>query len=331
MKKVLALIISVALMLTLTPAISAVSTEESSLAETYYISTPYEDIFKSESGEYALKVDDKTYLAVEKTDFSFSDDRSVDAILNDTSIPEEVRQSVATRYQAAVESGNFDATGSLFSPNIEQSNKRYTDQTIWYNYNGIPMYSYQAYYWNLESEAGDLFSGKSTWDKLVDLVDISINVGGIASTVGLIASGSQLSAVISVAGTIAGGVSILETLNDLFGTKYMNGSTRDYAEIKFVYDCVDQWTYGNVDGSGGTLGLTTQQITFLETWIDVYFYDDDTHTGVGSGGPELVFEHADKVVESEHFSDPWETAYKYAYSPRTEWLEFEVGDLVFTP
>ena len=100
----------------------------------------------------------------------------------------------------------------------------------------------------------------------------------------------------------------------------MSGSTRDYAEIKFVYDCVDQWTYGNVDGSGNTLGLTTQQVTFLETWVDVYFYNDDTHTGTGSGGPELMFNHADKVVESEHFSNPWEIAYNYAYSPRTEWL-----------
>ena len=122
-------------------------------------------------------------------------------------------------------------------------------------------------------------------------------------------------------------ISLLQAFKNHFNNTVLTGVTKDFAQIKLVFDCIDQYTYAKY-GSGWNLGLYTQSITIKSSRTLQYYYDASIRNGREYETPLRTINEGHM---SAHYSSPWAVAYQYQFStvPYEEKLSWKVKTRTF--
>lgn len=325
MKKKISILLCLCLALTL-PVSAAESnlhdTCENSITSTYNHATCFSNIKMSEEGHYAIciEVGDKTiYQPAKRFDIQVSDRNSVNLVVNNEDIPEEIRSEIEERYQKAISQNNYELEMVLFTaasaavPYEASEESAISESAIseseYYTYNGRNMRSDRLYTYNMSTGTAYIDKGHATKETAEALFNLNLCIASMLPM-------PKIS-------LVASGVSLLTAYRNLGYSQYIVGDNEDYIWIRIIYDDVLQWTYGEMSPDEWLLGLETQKVSIRDILSEEYYFNSSLRRGQAAQFQQSNIK--DFELETENFSSPWEKAYYGVFAPTIETVWAKVG------
>ncbi|MDR2487625.1 MAG: hypothetical protein LBD12_06620 [Clostridiales Family XIII bacterium] len=287
----------------------------------YLLPTDIKGLKLSLDGQYAMEMDTpegKRLFPVERVDGAVKDASSMQSLLDDASLPTEVREKVQSRYEQALQIGNMDAKVSVLLPTQERRSvtngmsMRATQTSTPYTYNGVKMKSVRTYWTGIGTPTFQVKKGAGTWATANLIYNVLLTGASVASP---------------AVSFYASGISLWQAFKNHYNVTTVTGSTRDLLEVYLLFDCIDQHTYAQY-GSSWNLGLYSQKITIIYEWQRQYYYNDNSGKGKDFQDDRWV----SVPHQSKHYDSPWATAYQYQFStvPYEEKLSWKVHEKIFS-
>lgn len=277
----------------------------------YSVQTPFDGIVTSQDGFYAMKTQlsnnlNTVDIPVGRLDIDLSNDNEIETVLNRSDIPQEVKAEIKNKHISAKENNCSTATMSYFSSGLLSDD----EETTYYTYKGHRMRNDKLFTYGLSTGWEYIEEGYDTLDTSENITDIVLTSVGVANV---------------YVGILSTGMSLFEAFVDEWGQDFATGHSSDYAQIRLIYDDIDQWTYAEIDGEW-SIGLISGCITVTKIGTEQYYYNINDRTGETTTTDEYV----NVEYESENFSYPWPAAWQWAGNPEDETIEWEAGDKIFS-
>lgn len=276
--------------------------------------TEFAGIIQLDGEKYAYQADDNTTLMLGRLDIDILNDIEFQNAMNRNDIPTDVKVVLKERREKVMQSGITSKIVTIFSPDFvdesgivpfSNSDEKY------YDYQGHPMKSVYFYEKGIDTTWQTVEEGTKAYPLAKMLHSVVLTSAGFSPIVEV-----QF---------FAAGISLAEAFMNAHPSAVVHGSKDDVLQIRYSYDHIEQWTYGNLGGKW-TLGLITHRSTINEIGRFQYYYDSEAGRGSHESGDEGVYE----VYKSEHYSDPWATAWRnIGYDAPNESLALKVGNKVF--
>lgn len=286
----------------------------------YFKSQEYDDIYEDGNQHVmvASKEENSTELVaipMKRSDIKFNDKDAVEAFLKREDLPKEAIESFKEKYQAylALEGETeIQPALTLFEPATTATTRNGgdPDYITTYTYNGWPMQTYHFNYTNNSTGWKNVKKGKTTKDTVKLIYDIALSVG------------SEVNKKLSYFST---GKSILDAFLNYNGLSSNQVTTNvgDYFQARLVWDQSEKYTMTDRGGlTSWQTGLITYKITVKQLGQETYF--------VNSGkGPYLTDRTYKEVVKSEHYDNPWATAFKNGDMAVREYVSWSTGGVSY--
>lgn len=250
-------------------------------------STEDNEIYYISEGQYALAVDNDTFVLSTKIDL-MNEDQSVNIDkMDEYKIPKDMKEEIVKEAQKQKTIGNNDFEVSVFVPyNKSQSNEivtygsPITEETNYYSYNGYRLRDWIVRYSHMS------FGGEKEGS---NVIDIAKSFTGLVITIG--SNIEKVSLFFNAAGVAT---TLFDVVSSLHGTiKY--GSTSDRVYSLTVYDKLEKQT--QVDNNGvWNVGVNSRKV-----WLD----RNETRNYYASTGK--IFDETkiiNKSIYSENFNNP---------------------------
>lgn len=290
--------------------------------ETYLKSQRYDDIYEN-GDQYVMIVTDEdnseelTVIPMERKDINFDDEDAVEMFLNRKDIPKEAIESFKEKYQsylALEEDENVQPTLTTFEPASVATTRGAgsPDYITTYTYNGWPMQTYHFNYGNLSTGWKTIEKGRKTKDVIKLVSDVALSIAGAGK-------GKKLS-------FFSTGKSILDAFLTYAGIATSNELTTnvsDYFQVRLLWDQNEKYTMTDRGGmTGWQTGLITYKVTVKKLGQETYF---------AKSGKEPNFSDRpyNEEIKSEHFNNPWETAFKNGDLAVREYVSWSTGGVSF--
>lgn len=281
--------------------------------------TDFQDIKRSDTDGYAMEVETTYGTALQpvgRLDISVDNEKSLEILVANDSIPAEIKVSICEEYERAKAMGNNDVEITYFSAAILDSGTNArggalgTDESITKVYNGYNMRSDRVYYSGLSTGWEYIASGSKAYSTISNITSVALTCAGLTP--------------IATVSFAAAGISLLQIFLNAYSSAVVGGHTDDYAQARLIYDKVDQWTLREIGGSW-YLGLTSMCATVTKIGSEVYLWDSSSKTGKTKTTDRTV----NIYVATDNYEDPWAIAYQYSYATYVEELSWEVGSKEF--
>ncbi len=289
--------------------------------KTYLKSQEDDDIYEN-GGQYVLLANDEdnpaelTVIPMERKEINFDDEDAVDRFLNREDIPKEAIESFEEKYQAYLTSGgdeNIQPSLIMFEPARTATTRGGgdPDYITTYTYNGWPMQTYHFNYTNLSTGWKNIEKGKKTKDvaKLVSDVVISVAGAGKNKALSYFSTGkSILDAFLSFAG---------------MNSNELTTNVSDYFQARLVWDQSEKYTMTDRGGlTSWQTGLITYKVTVKKLGQETYFAKSGKE-------PNHTDASYNEVMKSEHYDNPWATAFKNGDMAVREYVSWSTGNVSY--
>ncbi|MDF2514023.1 MAG: hypothetical protein K0S04_3889 [Herbinix sp.] len=266
-------------------------------------------VYSLDDGTLLLQTSPDVYEVVQRRTAKLCDNDNINAIMNDTSITQEVKDDILKRSQQQSAINNKMATVDVYIP---ASSKAMTSSPMatndnYYTYVAPNGRSYKikdtvAYYSNLESTECQYVSGPSSGTVSDGIINFIVTVASTNTYVGIFSTG----------------YSILQNFLTALGARTYYGSANDYAWFRVKYDIWTKWTFVDMTGSGGwATGAVTEQVyQKTVTWRE-YFVTDK-----GGNSKEDTITY-NKIYTSPNYNYPPAIAVQWAGGPG--WVENDIS------
>ena len=252
------------------------------------------EVYSLDNGTLLLQTSEDVYQIVQRHTAKLSDSDKVNLILNDASIPQEVKEDVLKKSQQAIETNSKLATVDVYIPDISNASSRISPMTTtntFYTYNNKKLKDTVVYYTNFQS--GNIVYVKG------------FNAGNLASSIKeFIIMGAETNKYVSIFTTA---VSVLQNFFNVFGAKTYYGSAQDYASFNVCYDITTKWTFVDLYGDGSwATGAVTEKVLLKNIRYEEYFV---TNKG---GNYRNKIEYYNKTYITPNFNNPAPKAVQWA-------------------
>jgi deoxyhypusine synthase len=169
--------------------------------------------------------------------------------MNDTSIPQEIKDDILKRSQQAIATNNNLATVDIYTPDRETTTISPMTQLPdrYYTYQGKNMKDTVVYYTDYRSPDCEISKGFNSGNIANGIRDLIITIAGLSNN-----------NYISIFTT---GVSILQNFFTMFGANVYHGTSGDYCEFEATYDIYTKWTFVDLFGDGSwATGAVTEKV-----------------------------------------------------------------------
>jgi hypothetical protein len=274
------------------------------------------EVYSMDDGTLLLQVRPDTYQAVQRRTAKLSDNAKIKAIINDTSIAQEIKDDILKRTEQQV--GNNLATVDLYTPVSSNPTGTVT-----------PMTTYDRFYtykdtkgrtWNMKDTVIYYTSMESNWCDYVK----TFNAGDISNGARDFCIG--MAGGLKYVSIFASGVSIWQNLMTATGCKTYYGGKGDALQFNITYDVTNKWVFVDLTGDGGWATGACLERVYQKTieWYTYLFTDK----GGSSTSPKITY---NQTYVSPYFDNPSAIAVQYAGSTGyTDWCyTFEVGATTF--
>lgn len=290
----------------------------------------FDDIFISKSGQYFMCLPESTgketsmicdtveiaesrefLIPVEKIEIDISNKNCITALSQRNDIPQIIVDDLIANYEDYKEVENLPQV-TLFAPYASSKDEEY--KII----DGFRMKTFRIYINGGSTSWMIVKKGKNTKETAKTMKDVlvqAISFGGSAAA--------------KTVSYFASGISVFQAFLNF--TKMTENtivsSTEDYVQMRFVFDTIKQYTstdYGNPGDEDYQVQLVTYKTTITQIGEEVYF----ANTGKG---PSTDDRECHVEIQSGHFDDPWETAFKRGrQNPGYEDITYTTGGVTFT-
>lgn len=266
--------------------IQPLSSEEK---ESFFIakSTGDNEVYYISEDQYALFVDNDTFVLSTKVDL-INEDQSVNIDKIDAyKIPKDMKEEIVKAAQQQKTIGNNDFEISVFVPyNKSQSNEivtygsPITEETNYYSYNGYRLRDWIVRYTHMS------FGGEKVGSKVID---IAKSFTGLIITVG--SNIEKVSLFFDAAGAAT---TLFDVVSSLHGT-IKHGSTSDRVYSYTIYNKIEKQT--QVDNNGvWSVGVNSRKVWLDKTETRNYY----ASTGKTFDKTNII----NKSIYSENFNNP---------------------------
>lgn len=261
------------------------------------------DVYSLDDGTLLLKTSTDVYEKVKRHTAKLSDKDQINAIMNDASIAQEIKDEVLKTSKQAIAINNKQATVDIYTPDTsnEITNNISSMSTIdaYYTYQGKNMKDTVLYYTYMQS-------GPCYYVNGIDYSSV------LSSTISIVVTGaSEANVYIALFST---GVSLLQDFLSSTGAKLYHGSTSDYSFFNAQYDRYLKWTFVDLYGDGSwATGATTEWVYLRSVYYEEYLFTD-----IGGKTTKKTITY-NKNLFSPNYQNPAPKAYQYAGS--TGWAE----------
>lgn len=287
--------------------------------DTYVKSEEFDDIYE-DGNQYVMVIKSadegstqSVIIPVDRKNVEFSNAAAVEAFMSRENIPKEAIDSFNEKYQLYLEADEENIAPPalvLFEPAEAMVNKANgdPDQITYYTYNGWPMMTYQFNYTNLSSNWKTIKTGTATKDTASLVKEVSLSLGSILK--------GKLS-------FFSSGVSVLNAFLNHYGltSTQVSKNVEDYFSARLVWDQVEKYTMRDFGGlTGWQTGLVTYKVTIKRLGQETYF----ANTGKA---PYLTDRTFNEEVKSDHFDNPWATAFANGTYTVWEYISWSAGSV----
>lgn len=271
------------------------------------------EVYSLDNGTLLLQTSEDVYEIVQRHTAKLSESDKVNSILNDASIPQEVKDDVLKKSHQAIETNSKLATVDVYTPvnsNASGSISPMTTTDTYYTYNNKKLKDTVAYYTNFQSGTIEYVEG--------------LNAGNLASSIKeFVIMGAETNKYVSIFSTA---VSILKNFFNAFGAKTYYGSASDYASFNVCYDISTKWTFVDLYGDGSwATGAVTEKVLLKNIRYEEYFVTDKG----GNYHNQVVYYNNTYITPN--FNNPAPKAVQWAGGPGwvDDNLRIKFGTTVF--
>ena len=309
----------VATVLCLNLCVPCFATNVSAINTTSLVETETEGIYETASGTYLMESNGE-YFVMEKRKAALSSESEVSALLEDESLPKEVRDNIAEKYELLKETGEADGvTLTLYEDLGTVSNLRGVHTPVYKTYKNHEMKSIVTSWTGLNQETVKIYSGKKTYPTASTLVDIALAAGSFAKL------DPKVELTLAVFGAGKTLWSAYKEINP--GIQKTTASTDDFVELNFRYDFYQKFVYVySTTLEGWQHALEAERVVVRDPYVRACFMDDSGYSG---GARVLQVIGSVVPLESESYSDPWDTAYNHMFFKLIEKLDAKIGNYNF--
>lgn len=261
------------------------------------------EVYSLDNGTLLLQTAENSYEVVQRKTAKLN---NIKSILNDPSIPQEVKADVIKKSQQAAETNSTSATVDVYTPvnsvtsgGISPMTTTDSYYTYFVNGKSHKMKDTVAYYTNFNSGHLQYTTG--------------INAGNVANSIKefVIMGASEANPYVAIFTT---GISVLQNFLNAFGAKTYYGSADDFSEFQAFYDITTKWTFYDRYGDGGwATGAVTEKVYLRYIRMEEYF------TTEKGGNTSIRIVNYNKTFTTPNFNYPAPIAVQWAGGPG--WVE----------
>ncbi len=271
------------------------------------------EIYSLEDGTLLIKTLPDVYEIVQKRTAKLSDSANINAIMNDTSISQDVKDDILKRSQQQAAINNISATVEVYTP---VSSGTTTSSTII-----TPMSESSSYYTYVASN-GRSYKMKDTLVSYANLESPEceyvkgINAGSISD--GITSFLVDIAGTNTYVGIFTTGLSIFKNFLNTMGARTYYGAANDRAWFRVKYDLWTKWTFVDMTGSGG---WATGAVTEMVNKRSIVWYEYFT-TDIGGNSRTDTISY-NRVFSSPNYTSPQALAVQWAGGPG--WVENNIS------
>lgn len=327
MKKVLAIIVSLAMCFSCLTVVSSATTNESETmcfvegadgiwhksasVSTYSAGTveaikdvEFENVYMTSSGDYLQAINNDDYIPVSKMVIPLSTLDETNS-LSKYGIPDEMYYDIYNMGKHAAELGNMDIAVNFFVADVSIAAKAVNTNIMpmeTTTYQGHTYHHRQIYFTNVGGDYTTIVEGTSVSEAVLDTVsELAIY---------------SISSASSIIGTITGIIDQVKTLFDIWksatGLQKITPNAENYMQMAISYNILLKYTWyvEPSDTSIELLGAVTQKVRITGEDFRVHYMNPSTGRGTTKDSHYTL----DKLYYSENFQYPEDAAFTYKYS-----------------
>ncbi len=270
-----------------------------------YVAKPTtdQDIYSLEDGTLLSKTGLGSYLPVERIEISLSDRNSVEKLLSNPTISDNIKGVISSGSEKAILNDNKAATAVIFVPKgINRAGYK-----TYYTYKSYNMYDEVAYFYNKRTGWQDIAEGKGAWKvaKEYSTGIVCDNAAGAFDKFNLFSNAKTA----------------LDMYYDITGTRPIKGASDDYWQGNLEYDVYTKWTYADLGyGDGYRLGSRTQQVKVQTFWSEQYY------SGYYGGKTVETTTKVNKTFSSPNYKSPAKIACLSVNNPWVEDVYYKINN-----
>lgn len=329
-KKLMSLVLAMAMSLSVLPAANAVNTPkpetESGYSKTYMDSAVFDGIKVSDVGQYAIAASDGSEVPVGMLKVNLLDQEQYSAVMDRADISESVKESLVPKHDQAIDVGKTEQYVFIFSPRLLDNNAAGTyaipSGRTEYTWNGHKFLIERLYTYNDDSGYVNIQTGVPTKEIAANIFDVTLAIGSLKSeAVSLLASHISL-------------LQAFLNLCNLSNANYVPGHTGDYIQACVTADTCEQWTWGKhlPTDPDWFLGVYTERVFVKKVEARQKYYVSSM-SGFVQKDLDPIYPNCE--LKGTHYTDDWQQACEYAWDNRMSTATdptptWKLGNKIFT-